>query len=219
MLRFRRTVRNHHDRPFLALVLIASSCASLALVAFRLYYSGHVAYAFMPWNLFLAWVPLWMAAALHHVTRTRSASGVTLAAVAVLWLLFLPNAPYLLTEFIHASYTPSQRPIALLAGVSPARSVPVWYDAAMILTFAWTGLLLSFVSLHVVQRVVGERLGTRSGWVMVVGVLGLSGFGVSLGRFQRWNSWNLFSQPLALLTDVAGRVLNPLDVRLRRVLV
>ena len=208
----RRTLTDHRDRLPLAMVLIASSCAGLALVAFRLYYSGNVAYAFMPWNLFLAWVPLWLAVALHHMTRTRRSRPV-LAALAVLWLLFFPNAPYLLTEFVHlhANYTPSQRPIGMLVGVSPARYVPAWYDAVLILTFAWTGLLLAFLSLQIVQRVVRERLGAAWGWTMVIAVLGLSGFGVSLGRFQRWNSWDLFSQPLALLADVAGRVLNPLD--------
>jgi uncharacterized membrane protein len=212
-LRLRTVLTDHRDRAFLAFVLAASSCAGLAMLAFRVFYSGNSAYAFMPWNLFLAWVPLGLAAALHSLSRARPGARLTLWALAVLWLLFFPNAPYLLTEFVHLDphYRPSQRPLALLAGVSPARSVPVWYDAVMILTFAWTGLLLAFVSLHVVHRFVCERLGRRWSWAMVVAVLGLSGFGVSLGRFQRWNSWDLFSRPMALLGDVAGRVLNPLD--------
>jgi uncharacterized membrane protein len=212
-IRLRRLLADHRDRAFLTFVLAASSCAGLALLAFRVFYSGTAGYAFMPWNLFLAGVPLGLAAAIRHTAQARPAARFPLWALAVLWLLFFPNAPYLLTEFVHLDpqYAPSQRPLALLAAVSPARSVPVWYDAVMILTFAWTGLLLAFVSLHVVQRLVRERFGARRSWAVVIAVLGLSGFGVSLGRFQRWNSWDLFSRPLALLADIAGRVLNPLD--------
>jgi uncharacterized membrane protein len=88
--------------------------------------------------------------------------------------------------------------------------VPLWYDVLLLLLFAWNGLLLGFVSLRIVQRAVSRRAGTAWGWVTVVLVLGLSGFGVSIGRFERWNSWDLFSRPAALLADVAGRLFNPL---------
>jgi uncharacterized membrane protein len=80
----------------------------------------------------------------------------------------------------------------------------------LLLLFAWNGLLLGFVSLRIVQRAVSRRAGAAWGWATVVLVLTLSGFGVSIGRFERWNSWDLFSRPAALLADVAGRVFNPL---------
>jgi uncharacterized membrane protein len=166
----------------------------------------------MPWNLFLAWVPLLLAIAISAVARSGRSHGGLLWALGLLWLLFFPNAPYLLSEFVHLDpqYAVSQRPLRILAGVSPERDVPVWYDAVMILTFAWTGLLVGLLSLHIVHRSIRNRLGRAWGWTAVVVVLGLSGFGVSLGRFQRWNSWDLFSRPLALLADVAGRLFNPL---------
>ena len=203
----------HRERLFLAAVLLVSSGVALAMLAFRLFYSGAAGYLFMPWNLFLAWIPLWLAVGIVALRRRGRAARGPVLALALLWLLFFPNAPYLVTEFIHLHphYAVSTRPLRALAGISPGRPVPVWYDAAMILTFAWNGLLLCIVSLHVVQHAVRRQWGAAWGWATVVVVLGLSGFGVSLGRFERWNSWDLFSRPLTLLADVGSRVLNPLD--------
>ena len=206
----------HRERLFVAAVLLLSSAAGLTLLALRFLYSGNAGYGFMRWNLFLAWVPLVLS--LGIAWPGRGGRGAALpalpaAALSVLWLVFYPNAPYLLTEFIHLDpdYAVRERPIRALAGVSPGRGVPVWYDALLILTFAWNGLLLGFVSLHLVQQAVRRRMGEAWGWAAVVFVLGLTGFGISLGRFERWNSWDLFFRPATLLADVAARVLNPIE--------
>jgi uncharacterized membrane protein len=87
--------------------------------------------------------------------------------------------------------------------------VPIWYDVVLILVFAWNGLLLGLVSLDLVRREVRRRFGDLWGWTMAVVVIGLCAFGISLGRFQRWNSWDLFSQPVSLLSDVTSRLLTP----------
>ena len=201
----------HRDHAVLAGTLVLSSVAALGILAARILYSGTAGYSFMVWNLFLAWIPLWLAAAMA-VLDGRAGRG-SMLALGVLWLLFFPNAPYLLTEFLHLhpSFAVSQRPLRFLAGVAPGRGAPLWYDVVLILGFAWNGLLLGFVSLHLVHRAVARRAGAAWGWAAVVAVLGLSGFGVSLGRFQRWNSWDLFSQPATLLADVAHRLLFPLS--------
>jgi uncharacterized membrane protein len=208
----RRAAHRHRERLFLAAVLLLSCAVGVALLAFRLYYSGTAGYIFLAWNLFLAWIPLWLALAVGWLGRGGRPVGAAAWAIGLLWLLFFPNAPYLLTEFIHLDpqYAVSERPLRTLAGLSPARDVPVWYDALLILTFAWNGMLLAFVSLHIVQRAVRNSAGAAWGWAVVVLVLWLGGFGVSLGRFERWNSWDLFSQPATLLADAAGRLFNPL---------
>ena len=200
------------DALLLAAVLVLSSVAGLAVLAARVAYSGTAGYLFMVWNLFLAWIPLWLAVPIAMSRRTGPWGAALLLGLGFLWLLFFPNAPYLLTEFqhLHPDHAVSTRPLSILAGLSPARGVPLWYDVVLVLLFAWNGLLLGFVSLRLVQRSVAARVGAAWGWATVVTVFGLSGFGVSLGRFQRWNSWDLFSRPAALLADVAGRMLNPL---------
>jgi uncharacterized membrane protein len=204
------------DGLLLGAVLVLSSAVAMAVLAFRVYYSGQRGYAFQSWNLFLAWIPMWLALWIVRV-QARKPDGdpprLKPAAVAlgVLWLLFLPNAPYLLTEFVHLhpSHGPSERAFGALAGVSPRRAVPIWYDVMLILVFAWNGLLLGLVSLDLVRRVVRQRFGDWWGWATAVVVIGLCAFGISLGRFQRWNSWDLFSQPVTLLSDVTSRLLTP----------
>ena len=217
-----RWLSGHRQWALLGAVLVLSSAAGLTLLGLRFLYSGNAGYRFMVWNLFLAWVPLglsvpiaWAARAGRGERRGRGGRAMSLpvAALALLWLVFYPNAPYLLTEFIHLdpSYAVRERPIRWLAGVALGRDVPVWYDALLILVFAWTGLMLGVAALWVVQGAIKDRFGSTIGWAAVVAVLGLSGFGISLGRFERWNSWDLFFRPATLLSDVAARVLNPLE--------
>ena len=201
-----------HDRVFLAAMLLLSSVAALSLLAFRGYYSGRGGYSFMAWNLFLAWMPVAFAATAVSVRPGRPRDRAAVLGFGFLWLLFFPNAPYLCTEFIHLTpFGVSDLPLsASLRRWSPERPVPHWYDVMLVLSFAWNGLVLGFLSLYLVHRAVRERFGAGLGGATAAAASLLSGFGVSIGRFQRWNSWDLFSRPGALLSDVLGRVLNPL---------
>jgi uncharacterized membrane protein len=97
-----------------------------------------------------------------------------------------------------------------LAGLTPHGPIPIWFDVLMLATFAWTGLMLGFVSLHLIHRTVTRIGGCTLGWVVVVAGAALCAFGVSLGRFERWNSWDLFTHPHTLLADVFDLALNPL---------
>ena len=172
------------NRWFSFLTLVLLSAFSLALFAARFLYSGQITYIFLLWNLFLAWMPLvfaWLA-----VTWRKWPPLALLA--AFLWLLFFPNAPYLVTDLMHL------RPIA---------PVPLWYDLIMLLDFALLGLFLAFVSLSMMQDLVSDRFGAFSGWTFAIAVLGISGLGIYIGRFLRWNSWDLLTRPLPLLADLA----------------
>jgi uncharacterized membrane protein len=111
---------------------------------------------------------------------------------AFVWLIFLPNAPYLVTDIMH---------------LRPQASVPFWYDLILVVAFAWTGVFLGVVSLFLMQEIVRKALGTLASWIFVFGVLGLGSFGVYVGKFLRWNSWDVFLSPIQLGTDVAVHVL------------
>jgi uncharacterized membrane protein len=173
---------------FIALGLV--SLFSVGLVGARAVYSGQIVYTFLIWNLFLAWLPLgfaWLA------LRWRKRPFAALAA-AFLWLLFFPNAPYLVTDLIHLrAYAP----------------VPLWYDLILLLDYALLGLFLGFVSLRMMQELVHGRFGRVAGWFFVLAALGTGGLGVFIGRFLRWNSWDLFVRPLSLVGDVWGRLGEP----------
>lgn len=180
-----------------SLALLSLGC--LAVLAVQQRVPGHYGLEFLVWNLFLAWVPLALAVVVQRLRATgtgRLGTRVAFAAGAGAWLLFFPNAPYIVTDLIHLHHDRGER--ALLA------------DGAVIGAFALTGLLLAVASLQRMHRPVVDRFGAGAGWAMVGAVSLLTGVGVYLGRVLRWNSWDLLSRPDALLADLARPLGDPL---------
>jgi uncharacterized membrane protein len=153
-------------------------------------------FVFLVWNLFLAWIPylgsLWAA----YLRQRHPHRWWYLLVPGVLWLAFFPNAPYIVTDFLH---------------LQERAPIPFWYDVGMLMVFAWTGLFLAVFSLRTMHRLVKSLLGGLAGWLFVLGSLGLGGLGVYIGRFLRWNSWDLLLHPRGVLADVAIRLANPWD--------
>lgn len=172
-------------RPVGALAF-ASLLASF-LLAIRVALTGHTRQLFLVWNLFLAWVPLFLALTAVCIAHTRPQRRGWFIAAAAAWLLFFPNAPYILTDVIH---------------LSPKAYPRYWTDLVLILMFALIGLVLGFLSLFLMQRLVARRHGWPAGWLFALIVAALSGFGIYAGRFLRWNSWDVVFSPVNLLTDV-----------------
>lgn len=165
--------------------LLAGSVLWAGLYAARVGYSGRLVYAFLVWNLFLAWVP-WLLASFAATALARGRRGVAALALGA-WLLFLPNAPYVLTDFLH------------LRARAP---VPLWYDVLLLGTAALTGLFAGAYSLVRVETALEARVDPRLVRLGIAAVILLSGFGIYLGRFERWNSWDLLLSPLELLASV-----------------
>ncbi len=175
--------------------LLASSCLSVLLIFFRLHYSPSTFYIFLVWNLFLAWIPYIVSLALYlRYQQTRRLTVLMLFASGV-WLLFYPNAPYLLTDLIH---------------LKQKIGVPLWFDVLMFFSFVWNGLLLGFLSLYQMQHIVKMRRGHLVGWMFVVASLTITSLGVYLGRFLRWNSWDILSNPVTLAKDAVHPLIHPL---------
>jgi uncharacterized membrane protein len=183
------------DRRALALgaLALASLFCGATLVA-RWVYSDPGAFKFLAWNLFLAWIPLLAAGAVYDLQR-RGQPVRRLLPFAAVWLLFLPNAPYLLTDLIH---------------LGSRDDAPLWFDLVLFSAFAWTGALIGFLSIYLMQVVVSRVAGAVWSWVFVGASLLASGFGIYLGRSLRWNSWDFVTRPDALLADVWARIANPL---------
>jgi uncharacterized membrane protein len=176
-------------KRILAFTALLAWCGTL--LALRGWRAQNVTYFFLVWNLFLAAIPF--AAALLF---ERSKRVVTQAVTFVVWLLFLPNAPYIVTDFIHLRARPP---------------VPLWFDILLLLSAAGTGLLLGYGSVMIVQRVVERRRGARTGWLAATVALFLSAFGIYLGRFVRFNSWDVVTDPIPLFADIAYRLMNPMQ--------
>ena len=178
----------------LTAILGLSSVAAIWLLEVRIDKFGQHAFRFLVWNLFLAWIPYVLALGLAAV-HDRGGPRPVLWLLGAGWLLFLPNAPYILTDFVH---------LGRFGGV------PLWFDAALIGTFAGTGLVLGLASLLIVHRVVEARAGRVVGWLVAVGSLLLSAVGVYLGRFPRFNSWDVLTDPDSLVSVVLHRATDPL---------
>jgi uncharacterized membrane protein len=174
--------------------IILSTIFCLALYAFRVIQSHSFAYSNLIWNLFLAWLPylfsIW-AAALYI---SRSGRWWVLIFPGFLWLIFFPNAPYIITDFLHLAVRPR---------------IPLWFDIMMLAAFAWTGCFLAIASLRTMQLLIKEHVGWLISWIFAGAVLTLGGIGIYLGRFSRWNSWDIFFSPKEIIHDVAVRLANP----------
>jgi uncharacterized membrane protein len=176
-----------------ALGLMYALC--VVMFAARVENSGEWTYFFVPGNLTLAWFPLGFALCAHALYRRGSRGRTVLAAAAgLLWLLFLPNAPYVVTDLQH--YEDS----ALIAG---------WYDGLMLGAFVATGILIGLVSLYVMQGVVARAAGAAAAWLVVFAVMPLCGFGIYAGRVLRWNSWDAVRAPGMLVHDLAHVATQP----------
>lgn len=178
--------------------LVLSSLLAMAIFTGRVLLSHSLEFDNLPWNLFLAWTPYLFSLLAVTLQRLFPRQWLLLVIPVGLWLIFYPNAAYIVTDFLHLE----QRP-----------GIPLWYDILLLAAFSWTGMFLAIASLGAVQGLVKEYLGSFAGWLFAAIALGLSGLGIYLGRFGRWNSWDLLFQPKNILKDIALALINPFENR------
>ena len=179
---------------FLLQCLCSGAC--IALLWLRMEHTGSRELSFLGWNLLLAWVPM-VFAFLTWIAHRRRAPAMVSAALAAGWLLFLPNAPYIVTDIINLGHT--------------WEHVPLWYDLVLLATFGGTGLLIGYSSLFLIQTVVAERMGAFAAWSGTLAMILLSSVGIYIGRILRLNSWDAFVHPGTLVSGLMrSRLTDPL---------
>lgn len=172
-------------------VMMVAFCLSLTI--FRFQVTSTKTFLFLNWNLFLATIPLVISSL---VSRQNFRGKFPLFILIFSWILFFPNSPYILTDLFHLRARPS---------------VPVWYDLIVIVSFAWTGLIFGFASLMQIEKLMRQHFTPKIVEISIVIFIFLSSFGVYLGRFQRWNSWDIVNRPISLFQDIASRFLFPME--------
>ncbi|HRZ50059.1 MAG TPA: DUF1361 domain-containing protein [Bacteroidales bacterium] len=170
-------------------------CLCFVLSLFRVFYSDTVTFLFLNWNLFLAFIP-WFLTSLAILYPKLVKSKFSLIILIAIWLLFFPNAPYILTDLFHLRLN---------------SSMPIWYDLILILSFAWTGLLFGLLSLWDIENVQRQRIKKRFVFPISISLLFLGSFGIYIGRYLRWNSWGILNEPITLLYDIGDRLINPFN--------
>ena len=177
-------------------VLTLSCLFCCSLFAVRFLYTGHRLFAFLIWNLFLAFVPYalsaWMVRRASHLQRSFIIWPV------FIWTLLIPNSFYLLTDLFH---------------LNRYGTMPLWFDLALLLSFAWTGLLFGLLSVRHIEQLLSPWLGRRSQLFFVLPVMTLIGLGIYIGRYKRLNSWDVVAHPFSLAQDMLNLLVHPLRSR------
>jgi len=186
--------RNRYKIAIFGLMTSASLICVL-LVAARIAFSDSERYKGLVWNLFLAWIPFMLAYLAYALSWKKPLLYFIMPIAVFLWLIFFPNAPYILTDLQHLSME--------------SGAAPVWYDVIVMVWFSWTGLLLGLVSLYLMHDIVQRTFGRWLGWGFVFLVSGLSSFGVYLGRFVRFNSWDFLGDPKEIVVTILGLAIDP----------
>jgi uncharacterized membrane protein len=176
-------------------ILILCSLFSVGLVLFRMFYTGHVLFAFLVWNLFLAFVPYVIS---RQMSKVLLKSKWKFLLSAFVWLLFIPNAFYIITDLFHLDMN---------------ETVPLWYDLALLLTFAWTGILFGILSVRQMEKLFEIHFSKNFDLLFILPVMALNGFGIYIGRYLRFNSWDVLTNPLQLIQDIIYLFIHPLRNR------
>ncbi|MES2619738.1 MAG: DUF1361 domain-containing protein [Bacteroidota bacterium] len=171
------------------LMLLSAFCFILQMA--RMYQSETLSYIFLPFNLILAWIPLLIARLAQHQQSTLK-----LAALLCGWIIFFPNSAYIITDLIH---------------LKPRNDIPFWYDTTMLFVFAFTGFITGLLSAVLIYRRLKQTFSTVKCKAIMVAVMFLSGYGIYIGRFLRWNSWDIALHPVSILCDTFVRIANPVE--------
>jgi uncharacterized membrane protein len=186
-------------------LLFAFSTLCLVLSVIRVFASATPTFLFLNWNLFLAFIP-WALSSLLIIYPKLQEKKLAVITLLGTWLLFFPNAPYILTDLFHLKHVVS---------------MPMWFDLLLILSFAWVGLLFGFMSLWDIEKILKQYLikSRLKGllryrlWIPLFSsvLLFIGSFGIYLGRYLRWNSWDIIAEPFALIYDIGDRFINPFE--------
>ena len=186
-------------------LLFAFSTLCLVLSVIRVFASATPTFLFLNWNLFLAFIP-WALSSLLIIYPKLQEKKLAVITLLGTWLLFFPNAPYILTDLFHLKHVVS---------------MPMWFDLLLILSFAWVGLLFGFMSLWDIEKILNRyliksRLKGLLRYRFSVPIfssvlLFIGSFGIYLGRYLRWNSWDIIAEPFALIYDIGDRFVNPFE--------
>ena len=170
----------------ITLLLFISSLYAVGLELLRIYLSHHYNYYYFIWNLFLAWIPFLISMYLpiaYYKIKPKIISYLLL----IIWFLFWPNSPYILTDLLH---------------LREKQKIPLWFDLGLILSFALTGLMLGFISLIEIQNLIRKRTNRVIGWIFAIFTILTGSLGIYIGRYVRLNSWDIAGNPLRVYADI-----------------
>lgn len=178
--------------------LLALSLAfSVSLVMAASVYTGRPVYFFLCWNLFLAYIPFLITQLARRFPAMEKRKSV-FAFRFLIWLAFLPNTFYLLTDLFH---------------LGEMVVVPAWFDLLVLLSFAFNGVFLGVLSMRQMEKETAQLWPVFGGPLFVYPLMWLNAWGVYIGRYLRFNSWDVVASPLTLAQDLLNLLIHPVQHR------
>jgi len=148
---------------------------------------GKMSFVFIPWNIFLAFIPFIISSLLLSFSKKEKPNTVIFTLGFLLWFLFIPNAPYIITDFVH---------------LGVVRGVPIMFDVFLLFSSALVGLILGLQSLSHIEQIIKMKYSIRLTSFLMGLIILMVSFGVYLGRFLRFNSWDIFVNHTSLIKNV-----------------
>ena len=185
-------LRSETDR-----LLVVSMAFSILMVLARVAYTGSSLFLFLVWNLFLAWIPYQLTG--WAIQRPDMIiNKLKFIAFFICWIVFIPNAFYIITDLFH---------------LGNYYAVPFWFDLAMILSFAWNGILLGILSVRQMEKMVEKQIQNKNELYFIYPIMLLNALGIYIGRYLRFNSWDIITNPFKLAGDITDLLLHPLQYK------
>ncbi len=185
--------KNELDRA-----IILSCLFSLLMISTRIVYTGELMFIFLVWNLFLAYLPYALLVFLKQQPQWIE-EKLKFCVVLLCWLLILPNSFYILTDLFHL-------------GINNA--MPLWFDLALIFSFAWNGLIMGVLSVWEMEKMIRLHRKISNEWLFIFPIMFLNALGIYIGRYLRFNSWDVITNPFQLAHDIIYLIIHPLRNRL-----
>ncbi len=173
--------------------LFCSFTFIFCLLVARVIFTNNIGYSFLIWNIFLAYIPYILSI---FLLKSKGRSLLVQLSIVTCWLLFFPNALYIVTDIIH---------------IAKPKQMPIWFDVILLLTASFTGLVLAFASLLNVDIFLKKFVGNQYKKLYIHSLLFLGSFGVYLGRFLRFNSWDILHKPQQIVYKIVTLFIHPIQ--------
>ncbi|WP_299890706.1 DUF1361 domain-containing protein [uncultured Lacinutrix sp.] len=179
-----------HNKSLIVISLLL--LMSFSILSIRVVITKTTNYFFLIWNVFLACIPYLITI---HLSNKKNLNKIGFVLLFASWLAFLPNAPYIITDLFHLKRS--------------AYNI-IWIDTLLITSFAATGILLFYFSLNLMKALLLDFFNKKVSEIIIIVTIFLSAFGVYIGRFLRYNSWEILSHPMPLIEDVFNMIYHPI---------
>jgi len=179
-------------------VLLLFSIATLGIQVLRSKLYGYRFYRPFLVNIVLAWIPMALSV-LAYIVFLRNDLNVTWTSLLLLgvWFFFFPNAIYLITEVHHFQIE---------------SDVPLWFDTIGILSIVTNGVMLGTYSLAIIHFFLRSQFTGGVSWAIIIGYVLLANVGVYIGRYLRFNSWDIL-KPHRLIAGIFREFRNRAQLR------